>query len=179
MSENITLTNGGTGTIYGTFANAKAYLSAMFGDQYATWLDLADDDARKQTLIAAARFLDRQSWVDDVNTFTLRDTLASLAFQLASYELGAFVADDPSVLAVTDQGTNIQAVNAGGAGVTFFNPTSQRQGSAPKLPPILMDLVGVYLANNAIGGPDGGSGQSGSACNPFDSINTHDRTRPW
>lgn len=180
MSETLTLTGGATGQTYGSFAGATTYIAGMFGDQYETWRDLEPDD-QKRTLIAATRFLDRQVWTEAVDTFALRDAVvvdgASL-FQNACYELAALVADEPTVIAVTDQGSNIQAVDAGGAGVTYFNPTSSRQGTAPRLPQILMDLIGGYLSSSSTG-VFGGSGASGSCENPFDERNDFKRWDPF
>lgn len=182
MSETVTLTGGATAQIYGTFAGAIAYLTTMFGDRYTAWLELVTDD-QKRTLAAATRFLDRQTWVDAVDAFALRDALVSAdgvpLFQVSSYELAALVSDDSSVLDAVDQGTNIKSADAGGAGVTYFNPTSAQRGTATKLPQALMDLVGVYLSASESVGPDGGSGSPGSCRNPFAHRSETDRTRPF
>jgi len=163
-------------TIYGTFAAATAYLQTQYGDAYTAWLALAADD-QKRTLAAATRYLDRQVWVADADTFAERDALE--AFQLASYELAAMVAEDPAVISTLDQGSNIQSVGAGGAQVTYFAPTSAKRGSAPTLPPILMQLVGGYLAISEIGGPDGGESVSNDASNPFSDCSDFDRGDPY
>ncbi len=177
MSELVTISAGVTATIYGTYAAATAYLSAMFGDAYTAWLALIPAD-QKRTLVAATRYLDRQSWTDDYDTFAERDALE--AFQLASYELAALVAEDPAVIAVTDAGSNISKVNAGGAGVEYFNPTSARFGSATKLPPILQDLVGQYLAAATAGlAAIGGDGEAGCARDPFRDCAELDRKWPY
>jgi len=88
-------------TIYGTFAAATAYLQTQYGDAYTAWLALAADD-QKRTLAAATRYLDRQVWVADADTFAERDALE--AFQLASYELAAMVADLADRLYVLNYG---------------------------------------------------------------------------
>lgn len=163
-------------TIYGTRAAAVAYITSMYGDAYTAWLALSTDN-QNRTLVAAGRYIDRQVWVAAYDTFAERDALA--AFPTATYELAALIADDPSVISVTDQGTNIARVYAGGAGVDYFNPTSAKTGSAPKLPPILMDLIGAYLASSAVGGPQGGASQSSGASNPFDDCLNMDRNENW
>lgn len=181
----LTLTNGSTGTTYGTFADANSYLGGMLGDQYAAWFDLADDDARMQSLIAATRRLNRLSWSDNAATFAVRDAIVAAdpdddpPFRAACYELAALAADDSSVLTTSDQGTNIEQVDAAGVGVTYFNPTSPRQGTAPRLPPILMDLIGTYLVSSASDGPDGGDGGSGDGSNPFDHRHGDGRWTPF
>lgn len=174
MSEVVTLTTGESATIYGTVAAAKAYIATKYGDTYAAWRALnANDDDRKRTLATAAAYLDSQPWQTAYNTFSLRD--AVLAFQTASYELAVMILADASLVAAADQGSNIQSVSAGGAGVTYFNPTTK---NAPPLPPILMRLLATYLASTT-SVVDGGSGQSGSSSNPFDSCNDLDRSEPW
>ncbi len=174
MSE--ILTGNPAGTIYGTYADAVIYVDAKYGATYRAWEALVAAD-RKRAQLSAAAFLDRQVWTDDYDTFAERDALE--AFQLASYELAVLIVDDPDVVAVADQGTNIQSVGAGSATVTYFNPTSARAGSAPKLPPILMDLVGAYLATGTTGGPQGGSSQSSCARNPFSDCAEFDRKEPF
>lgn len=172
----------GTATIYGTYATAAAYIADRFGTRYAAWLEL-DPTIQKQTLVNAADYLNRQSWADVANTFVKRDALVDaegrLVFDLASYELAVLVADDETITDSDDQGSNIQRVDAGGAGVTYFNPTSAQRGTATRLPQILMDLIGMYLGDSATGGPDGGDGQSGSDRNPFDRRHGDDRWRPF
>lgn len=176
MSEVVTI-GAVTATIYGTFAAATSYLTAMFGDQYTSWLALSTDD-QKRTLVAATRFIDRQSWVDDYDTFAERDALE--AFQLATYELAALVAEDASVIAVADTGSNIKSVGTGGAYVDYHNPTSLRLGSATKLPPILQSLIGDYLSTATSLAVLGGDGVSNTSTDdPFDACSDYDRTGPY
>jgi hypothetical protein len=162
-------------TIYGTTAEGIAYITSMFGDAYTTWLALNTDNQNK-TFVAARRFIDQQVWVEAADTFAERDALE--AFHHASYELAAMIASDPDVIAVDDQGSNLQRVYAGGAGVDFFSPTSSARGTAPKLPPILMRLIGSYLASASTASASLGS-QSGSCSNPFDACSDFDRKEPW
>jgi hypothetical protein len=176
MSEVVTIGGSYTATIYGTFALATNYLQTKYGDRYTAFLGKPADD-QKRALVTAAAYLDRQSWVAAYDTFAERDALQ--AFKDASYELGALIVEDDSIVTVTDQGSNVQNVQASGAGVTFFNPTTSRSGSAPPMPPILMALVGAYLAASATSGPDGGSGQSGSCSNPFSACRDYDRNEPY
>lgn len=175
MSEVVTIGTA-TATIYGTFVAATDYLSTMFGDSYTAWTDLEEAD-QKRTLVAATRYLDRQAWTDDYDTFAERDALE--AFQLASYELAALVAEDPAVIAVTDAGSNIKGVGAGGAFVDYFNPTSTQFGSATKLPPILQDLIGQYLASSTALAAIGGDGQAGNCHDPFSDCSDYDRDEPY
>lgn len=175
MSEVVTI-GAVTATIHGTFAAATEYLTAMYGDQYTTWLGLTTDN-QKRTLVAATRYLDRQSWIEAYDTFAERDALE--AFQLASYELAALVADDASIVAVADSGSNIKAVGAGSAKVEFFNPTSVRFGSATRLPPIIQSLLGQYLATTASMAVLGGDGVAGSDDDPMSDCADYDRSQPY
>lgn len=175
MSELVVITGGASATIYGTFADGTTYITTSFGDTYTAWLELDPDD-QKRTLIAAARFLDQQVWIDDYDTFEERDAVP--AFQNASYELGVLIADDPDVLTAFDNGSNIQALNAGPAGVTFFNPTSATAGSATLLPPVIERLLGAFLSVDVstAGAPQG----AGSGCvSPFSKRDDYDRNEPY
>lgn len=180
MSELITLSTGESETIHGTFTAAKAYIAIMFGDAYDVWRNLAAsgaltaDDRKKQTLAAAVRLLNAQAWTEATDTFAERDLIA--AFATAEYELAVIIANDPSVLGVADQGSNIKSAYASGAGVEYFNSTTK---GADLLPPILMRLIGGYLATATIGGPDGGSGCSSCAENPFSDCEDLDRSEPY
>lgn len=173
MSE--VLAGSPAGTIYGTYAAAVIHIDSQFGDAYRAWEALAVAD-RKRALLGAAAYLDRISWVDDYDTFAERDALA--AFVTASYELAALAAEDASILAASDQGSNIARVYAGGAGVDFFNPTSTRLGSASKLPPILQALIGEHLASTEAATVFGGTGSTGDCENPFSACEDYDRTDP-
>jgi hypothetical protein len=149
VSETITLSTSETETIHGTFALAKAYIAMMFGDAYDTWRNLAAvgavtaDDRKKQTLAAAVRYLNAQTWLDDYDTFAERDAVT--AFATAQYELAVLIANDPSVVTALDSGSNIRAVSASGASVEYFAPTSPGN-RATKLPPVIQRLLGSYLS---------------------------------
>jgi hypothetical protein len=94
--------------------------------------------------------------------------------------LAALAEDDPDVLTVEDQGSNVRSVAAGSARVELFNATSAARGTAPALPPAVMALIGPYLAANADAlAQDGGAGESGSCSNPFGWRRDFDRGEPW
>ena len=177
MSELVTVSGSITGTIYGGFAAAGLYIGGSYGAAYTAWLALTTDAAKKQTLITAARYLDRQSWIEAYDTFAERDALA--AFVTASYELGALIASDPGIVTKLDQGSNIQSVGAGGAQVTYFSPTSASRGSAPTLPPVIEALIGAFLSSVATSGPQAGSGVSGGCRNPLSDCVDFDRGEPY
>lgn len=173
--EDVTLTTGEQGSIYGTLAGAKTYIATKYGENYAAWRALdADDDDRKRTLVTAKTYLDSQEWDEDHDTEAERD--AEPAFVTASYELAVMILADASIIESADQGSNIQQIGAGSAQISFFNPTTK---NADRLPPILMRLVGKYLAATANSGPVLGTSQSGDSENPFSSCSDYDRTEPW
>lgn len=177
MSETIVV---GTGSelIHGTFAAAKAYCAIMFGDTYDAW-NLLTDDQKKKTLARAVRFLNAQAWTEDADTFAEREALlvnSVSVFHQAQYDLAVLISDDPDVVAQVDQGSNIASLGAGSASISFFNPTTK---NADVLPPVLMRLVGSYLALSSLAGPDGGESRSSCATNPFSDCEDYDRDREW
>lgn len=175
MSEVVTLTTGETATIYGTIAAAKTYIATKYGPQYDAWRALnANDDDRKRTLASATALIDQQAWLTAYNTLGLRDVVA--AFPTASYELAVMVLADPSIVTLADQGSNIQSVAASGASVSYFNPTTK---FAAPLPPILMRLLGNYLASLTNAGPVSPSGLSGSSVNPMSECTDYVRKAPF
>lgn len=179
MSSTVTLSTGESEIVHGSLVAARAYLAMMPGPQYDAWRALLGsgataDDAQKRTLAAAVRYFNAQTWAAAADTFAERDAIA--AFETAQYELAALIAADPSVVALADQGSNIQSVSAGGASVSYFNPTTK---NAAKMPPVLMRLVGSYLTATNVSGPEGGSGQTGSCVNPMSECADYDRREPY
>lgn len=176
MSSVITLSSGEAEAIHGTLAAARMYLAMMPGPQYDAWRALLGsgataDDAQKRTLAAAVRLLNAQVWSPAADTFAERDAIAE--FATAQYELAVLIANDPTLPTLANQGSNIQSVSAGGASVTYFNPTTR---SAAKLPPILMRLVGAYLGSPPLAAA---SGQTGSCVNPLSDTADYDRKAPY
>lgn len=176
MSETITLTTGQTAEIHGTFDAAEEYLGIMYGDTYDTWNALSDDN-KKKTLAAAVRYLNAQQWSDDADTFAERDAITE--FATAQYELAVLIADDPALTQSLTSGSNIQSLNAGSAGLTFFAPTSLEQGTATKLPPIVDRLVGAYLAATSVSSLIGGYGNEGDCDSPYSDCEDYDRGEPY
>ncbi len=185
MSETITFANAASARIYGSLAGALDYLGA----ETDAWDDLETDETLQRLFVRAGRFLDRLPWGEDYTTFAARDALqadatadgdAGYPFRVASYELARLALDDESVLTIEDQSSNIQSMGAGGASVTYFSPTSTQRGTASLLPPVLMKLVGQYLATSTADiGAEGGSSSTGSCVNPFGPCRDFDRDEPW
>lgn len=175
MSESITFANGATARIYGTLTGALAYLGA----QSDAWDDVATDEPLQRLLVQATRYIERRGWIEEVATFDLRDALdlgtgdgdAAFPFRAAVYELAELARNDAAVLQAIDTGSNIQSLGAGGASLSFFAPTSAREGTALPMPKVIMDLVGAYLASGGAGTsgivPEVGGGQASCAPNPW------------
>lgn len=174
MSEVVNITGGYSGTIYGTFNGAIAYMQTHFGSAYSTFLGLSADD-QKRALISAAAFLDRLAWTAAADTFAERDAIT--AFVDASYELGALLAEDDTALASAQQGSDVQSVSDGGVSVTFRD-TRARRGSGSVLPSVVTQLVGKYLVTGVAPDVKLGS-QSSDATNPFSDDEDYDRTEPY
>lgn len=172
MSEVITVGTASE-TIHGTFDAGVAYISMLYGEAADAWLALPED-SQKRTLASAVRYLNAQNWDDDYDTFEKRDAIA--AFAIAEYELAVLIADDASIVAESDQGSNIASLGAGSASISFFHPTTR---GADRLPPVLMRLVGQYLAASRTRGANGGSGESSDARNPFSDCSDFDPNGPW
>jgi hypothetical protein len=188
MSEVVTVSAGVTGTIYGSFAGATAYLGGSGSAAAVAYRGLTDDAERKRKLIDATRFLNRIGYTTDYALFATRDALdlgtgdadAAFPFRAACYELAALAAVNADVLVVEDQGSNIQSVSAGGASVTYFAPTSAAQGTASVLPAVVTALIGPYLAASADPlDQAGGTGANGACDNPFGSFRDYDRREPY
>lgn len=177
MSEDVVLTSGSSAKIYGTYDDAVEHIDMGAGDQYEAFR-LADADGRKRALTTAARYIDRRIWVEAANTFEKRDAIA--AFVEASYELAAIAAEDPGVLAVTNNGSNIKTAYSSGSGVEYWAPTNTKDGSAPLLPDLVEQLIGEYL----LGGDVvivGAIGESGACASEgaFSDCSDYDRDKPF
>jgi hypothetical protein len=163
--------------------DALDYLQDAFGPTYDAWTAL-DTSMQQKTLNQAARYLNVLPW-QGTPTGPLGSDPASLVWPRTGvtvdgvaidslttpsdvthgqFELAVLINTDPTLPGKLDQGSNIQAANAGGGtGVTFFAPTSARQGTATVLPVIVQRLVGKYLAMPDDAGSFGASGKSCSA----------------
>lgn len=190
MSEDVTLTSGATGTIYGSLAQALIYLDTHLGDEYEAFIALAAND-RKRAQIAARRYLDTLDWADDYDTFAERDAYqadatlpgdAGYPFRAASYLLAALAADDPDVLSVGAQSEQQQVTSVSIAGASLSLTAGARFGElSTKLPADILAMLSPYLddsvASSALSAI-GGRGQEGSDTNPF-STDESGRDDPW
>lgn len=186
--------------VYGGLVAAAAYIGGKFGPAPAAWAALATDD-QDRTLIEATRFLDQQAWVGTatglvgVDATTLEwprsgvtlgsgaavsSTVVPPEIEQATFELALLIAGDPSIVTKADQGSNISSVSAGGGvGVTFFNATSARSGTASVLPIIIQRLVGQFLAVSGAGAAvEGGDSYGGNCVSSFRSAAGFSLVRP-
>lgn len=165
--------------------DARAYIVQRFGATYTAWMAL-DDATATQTLVSSADYLNRLPWkgtatgVLDGNPTSLAwprsgvvvdgveiDSLTIPAdVTKASYEMGVLILANPALVGQADTGSNIRSVGGGGAPtVEFFVPTSAALGNASRLPFLISQLVGKFLASPA--DFDASSGGSGNTCSGF------------
>ena len=178
--------------------DARAYIGAAYGPTYTAWLTLSDDDASR-TLVSATRYLDQQPWQgkatgigEDGSPTTLQwprsgvvvggvaidSTTIPTEITEATFELAVMIAASPGLVNKLDQGSNVQAANAGGGtGVAFFAPTSARNGTATVLPPMIQRMVGKFLASATSSTSEGSAGV-GIACSSFSSDAAFTLARP-
>lgn len=172
--------------VYGGLTAAASYIGSMFGSAGAAWLALVPN-AQAQTLVAARRYLDQQTW-DGARTGLVGADPTTLAWPRsgitlgdgtpvdattvppevvdASFELAVIIAGDETVTSKRDQGSNISSVGAGGGvSVSFFSPTSARLGTASVMPEVVQRLVGRFLASGS--GSDSSSAGVGLPCSSF------------
>jgi hypothetical protein len=157
-------------------AAATNYVTGRFGTTYTAWLALVSDD-KGRTLVSATDFMDRLSLKDPATGAAIAYSSTIPAINNACCELAVLIADDPDVVAQFDAGSNIKKVNAGGAGVEFFVPTSPSDGSGDKLPHVIQQLLSPYLSGNASVAVIGGYGQAGDC--DLDDVDGGDLDRNW
>ena len=161
---------GTTGTVYDVYislAEADAYLEAQISA--TTWqglTDSADDvDQKERAIVSATRFIDRQLWQGEkTDPYQLHafprtgltypdsgDDVPSDAVPQevldATAELASLLLDGSDVQSNTDPGTNlVQSLKAGSVAISYFRGESLLS----RLPTILDELLGFWLAGNAI-----------------------------
>lgn len=158
--------------IYGTNTDAIAYHVAGLSAAAVAW-SAATATNQNKSLVQATRYLDSQSWRDDLDWIGDHDSVdVPVDFEEACYELAALILANPTLVdAASGGGSNIQAVT-GAVGVTFFAP----QDATP-LPSLVMRLVGQYLGGStAIQGSYGASEATGTdTCSDFDACDYYRR----
>lgn len=176
-----TVTGGQAVEVYAGLVKVDAYLLSSGSKGAVAYNALpAGGDARKRAIIDATRLIDRQRWQGTANAFdntTLkfpRDDIeidgeaATNAEQLALVEqavaeLAALLVLKSSTYSAADTGQNIKAMGAGKARVEFFGPTRTKNGSATKLPTVVHELIGMWLASQSPGAVGSIAGSSSSS----------------
>ncbi len=156
-------------------ADAIEYVTAMYGTTYTAWLALATI-SQGRTLVAATRYMDRLGLVDDAGVALTHSTTEQPVLD-ACAELAVLIGDDPDIVSTFDGSSNIASVNAGTAGVAFFNPTTTKGGTATKLPYIIQQLLGPYLPSASATAPI--QGTNGNCSTDFDECDTYRKTGPY
>jgi hypothetical protein len=146
---------------------ADAYLKAGVGaggDAWRALITAEDDDGRARLLVSATRLLARQRWQGTKTVSTqatafprdsvtgpdgeaVEDGTTPQALIDAEYELAGLLAADASIATAANSGSNIASLTAGPVAVTYFQPTISVAAGATKMPAVIMDLVGPYLAS--------------------------------
>jgi hypothetical protein len=178
--------NGGAAVeVYAGLDKVDAYLNNSSSKGAIAYRALtAGSDDRKRLIVDATRMVDRHRWQGTANgldgttlafprdDIELEGAAASDADQLALVEdavaeLVAILAVKSSTYSQADTGSNIKAAGAGKARVEFFGPTRTKDGSATKLPTVVHDLIGMWLASQSPGavGSIGGASSSSSESN--------------
>ncbi len=172
--------------VYGGLTAAKAYHAVSSAPASVRYTALLTDEAKARRLIDATRYLDTLPWVGvatdpAVDSTTLQwprtdvqivingetvdvdpDTVPA-DILTAVYELAAMFTVNPALSGQADQGNNIQSLAAGPAQISFFAPTSIKDGTATVLPPNIDRLVAKYL-NGGQGSTSRGGRWVGESC---------------
>lgn len=152
--------------VYAGLLKASAYIGGKFGPAARKWRGLDEDD-KERSLLEATRYLDLRDWAGTPSALggtTLQfprtgtgitdDAATQLArVEIAVCELALLIASDPSLPDAIDGGSNIRVLDADGAKIEFFAPTSVADGNATVMPPVVQRLLGRYTA--AAGGGSG------------------------
>lgn len=153
--------------VYGGLTALKSYLNTTVGDGATAFRALTTDDDRGRLLVASTRYIDAQIWqgaatgLAGVTATTLqfpRSGLTNLdgtaldptnvpqALINAAFEMTALLADDSSIAAAVDSGSNVGMLRAGSAELQFFQPQSAQIGNVTSLPTPVDRLIGRWLA---------------------------------
>lgn len=168
-------------------ADADGYFGARLGA--ASWT-AATTLSKQQALVSATRMLDRRA------TFSGTKTVAAQALQwprdsatrcgeavtdgtipneivYGMFELALSLLVDADIQNAANNGSNVESVKAGSAGVSFFVPTAT-SGDATIFPTPVMELVRCYLdsASDVAAGAPFVDGTNPDCCNERTSFGT-------
>jgi hypothetical protein len=191
-----------TAEVYGGITACIAYLSWNSDAAAQAFANLSTDDQSKR-LVDATRWIDRKVWAGAPTTpavggttlqwprtgVTVRVNNAIVVVDPNTvpvdvvngcFELAALAAADPSVLTAASTASNVQSLQAGSAGIGFFQPTSLANGTATLFPTIIEQLLAKYRP----GGTSTGSSRAGTfagadGCSRFDDCAVISRKIPF
>lgn len=149
---------------YATVAEADAYLSASLAGE--AWTALTAD-GKAIRLVEATRLLDRQTWRAGYQIFAERAAVPAIVS--ASIEIaGILAAGETDIITSGSSEATVKREKVGPLEVEYFRSFT----TAGRFPPVIMDLVGGYLAGNT-----SGRGFGGAFTSDTDGCSTADR--PW
>jgi hypothetical protein len=177
--------------VYGGLTAGLEYVGSMFAPAATAWLALSSSQ-QGQTLRQATLYLDRLVWDGEatglaggtattlqwsrsgvfVDGVEVDSTVVPTDVVSAAFELAVLISAKPGLVSQVDQGSNLRMVGGGGApSVEFFAPTSAARGTANRLPYVVQQLVGKYLASPSAS-IEGGLSGVGDTCSSFGSSRT-------
>lgn len=180
--------------VYGGLPAAQHYLLAAVGDGATAWKALSADD-QGRWLVAATRYIDAQIWqgtptglaggtattlqfprtgLTNLDGSTLDATNVPQVLINACFEMAAVLADDATVQAAVDAGSNLKSMGAGSARLEFFQPQSSQIGNVTTLPTPVDRLVGRWLAaaSGAVAAAFAGVATGTNSCSNFGTCST-------
>lgn len=163
--------------IFGTLAGATSYIGATFSPEATKWRGLSPDD-KNRCLVSGTRYLDTLGLVS-AGLPIGHDTIITNVIN-ASYEMSMAIAADPSIATAIDAGNNVRLLDASGAKIEFFRPTSAADGTATLLPVRVQKLLAPYLpATSASVSGSSGSSYGVDGESTFDDCDGTDRNQPF
>lgn len=163
--------------VIGGLVEATAYIGASFGPAATKWRALSTDD-KGRTLVASTRYLDALGLEDENGDAIGHDTTIANVLA-ATFELAMLIAADPRIQAAADTGSNVKKLDADGASIEYFRPTSVALGTASRLPSIVQKLLADYLPSTEAAAGYGGSSYGTDADSSFDDCDSTDRSEPF
>jgi hypothetical protein len=192
MGQVATITISGVNhSVYALTSNAVTDADGYFGARLgATQWTSAVTLTKQQALVSAARMLDRRAtftgaktadsqalaWPRDGATkcgVAVTDGTVPDDIVLAQFELALALLVDAEIQNAANNGSNVESVKAGSAGVSFFVPTAT-SGDATIFPTPVMELVRCYLdsASDVTAGGPFVDGTNPDCCNERTSFGT-------
>lgn len=191
--------SGVTVEVYATLQAVKDHHITSGSPHSAAFNALADDNAKSRILVDATRWFNALPWQGEPTTpavegTTLKwprtgvtepdgdevdDQVIPADVIEAFKEACGLLAQNSKLTSKAHQGSNIQQLGAGPAGITYFSPTSPELGNATMLPTILDRYLAKYIGGGSSSGVRGGAWYGGGESSHFDSCAKYDRDEPF